>query len=78
MQLISWNNLLTLAGGGRGGGGGSGREGDWICPEENCRNSNFGWREKCNRCQADRPPGVGGGAPGLSSAHATSTNCRRT
>ena len=27
--------------------------GDWICPK--CNNSNFAFRKKCNRCEADRP-----------------------
>ena len=48
-------------GGGGGGGGGyapgaggplrAGKEPDWICPDTNCRNKNFGWRQACNRCQ---------------------------
>ena len=28
-----------------------GREADWICPDANCHNKNFGWRTHCNRCQ---------------------------
>jgi hypothetical protein len=27
------------------------KEPDWICPEPNCQNKNFGWRQVCNRCQ---------------------------
>lgn len=48
-------------GGGAGGGGGyvggaggpvrGGKEPDWICPDQNCSNKNFGWRQACNRCQ---------------------------
>ena len=56
-----------MGGGGGGGapvGGGSGgytpgaggplrggKEPDWICPDANCHNKNFGWRQACNRCQ---------------------------
>ena len=32
---------------------------DWTCPE--CNNSNFAFRNACNRCQAPRPGGGGGG-----------------
>jgi len=50
-------------GGGMGAGGGGGyvggaggpvrggKEADWICPDQNCANKNFGWRQACNRCQ---------------------------
>lgn len=27
--------------------------GDWTCPK--CNNSNFSFRKKCNRCEADKP-----------------------
>ncbi|CAL5229182.1 g12460 [Coccomyxa viridis] len=45
-------------GGGGGGAGGpvrQGREADWICPDGNCHNKNFGWRTHCNRCQIPKP-----------------------
>lgn len=48
---------MGAAGGGGGyvpGAGGPVRgqkEPDWICPEPNCQNKNFGWRQLCNRCQ---------------------------
>ena len=29
-----------------------------------CGNNNFAWRTECNRCQAARPEGAGGGAGG--------------
>ncbi|KAJ3018162.1 hypothetical protein HKX48_003074 [Thoreauomyces humboldtii] len=50
-------------GGGRGGFSGgpprdSGKEGDWPCT---CGNTNFAWRDSCNRCQAPKPGGGGGG-----------------
>jgi len=35
------------------------RGGDWTCPK--CKNSNFAFRNKCNRCEADKPSGGGGG-----------------
>ena len=31
---------------------------DWTCPE--CKNSNFAFRQACNRCEAPRPGGGGG------------------
>ena len=31
------------------------RGGDWTCPK--CKNSNFAFRNKCNRCEADKPEG---------------------
>ncbi|GFO03223.1 ATP-dependent RNA helicase vasa, isoform a [Plakobranchus ocellatus] len=48
--------------GGRSGGGGrERREGDWTCPDEDCGNSNFGWRKACQKCDTPKPDGVGGG-----------------
>ncbi len=35
---------------------------DWTCPS--CNNSNFSFREHCNRCEAPRPGGGGGGGRG--------------
>ncbi|MBR68136.1 MAG: hypothetical protein CMA86_01320 [Euryarchaeota archaeon] len=32
---------------------------DWTCPK--CNNSNFSFRQACNRCDAPRPGGGGGG-----------------
>lgn len=37
--------------GGAGGPVRGGKEADWICPDPNCANKNFGWRQACNRCQ---------------------------
>ena len=45
--------------GGAGGPLRTGKQLDWLCPDANCRNKNFGWREECNRCHvrgAPRPP----------------------
>lgn len=36
---------------GAGGPMRNGKQPDWQCPEPNCQNRNFGWREVCNRCQ---------------------------
>jgi len=49
----------------RRGGNDRGREtkvytdNDWDCPQ--CNNSNFAFRQECNRCQAPRSGGSGGG-----------------
>ena len=29
-------------------------DGDWICPDSQCANVNFAWRNSCNRCGKDR------------------------
>lgn len=45
-----------------GGQGGRGREGDWTCGS--CNNTNFAWRNECNRCREPKPNGgSGGGGP---------------
>ena len=31
------------------------KEGDWSCPNQNCKNINFSRRTKCNRCGAPKP-----------------------
>ena len=41
----------------RGGDRGGNRGGDWDCPK--CKNNNFAFRNKCNRCEAERPSGGG-------------------
>jgi len=39
---------------------GESRDGDWPCPGAGCGNSNFAWRDACNRCQTARPEGYSG------------------
>ncbi|MBL6892720.1 MAG: hypothetical protein ISR20_03965 [Candidatus Poseidonia sp.] len=41
-----------------GGGRETFNDNDWTCPE--CKNSNFSFRQQCNRCEAPRPGGGGG------------------
>merc|ERR1719334_2223123 len=61
-------------GGGRGGGGRGGRDGrdgeqsnfqgrpgDWRCSNDSCGNSNFGWRNECNKCQTPKQDGCQNG-----------------
>ena len=31
------------------------KEGDWECPEVECKNKNFARRDTCNRCGAPKP-----------------------
>ncbi|CAG5128410.1 unnamed protein product, partial [Candidula unifasciata] len=45
-----------------GGSGGSGRDGDWTC--DDCGNTNFSWRDSCNRCHSSKPGGDGGSGGG--------------
>ena len=35
------------------------KEGDWTC--QKCSNHNFAWRDVCNRCEAPKTGGGGGG-----------------
>lgn len=37
------------------------RDTDWTCPDNGCNNSNFGWRQNCQKCDAAKPDGAGGG-----------------
>ncbi|XP_065087487.1 zinc finger Ran-binding domain-containing protein 2 isoform X2 [Ochlerotatus camptorhynchus] len=37
--------------------GSSNKDGDWICPDADCKNLNFARRSQCNRCGGDRPYG---------------------
>ncbi|XP_019895178.2 RNA-binding protein cabeza isoform X2 [Musca domestica] len=55
--------------GGPGGGGGGGgnnnvapREGDWRC--SSCNNTNFAWRNECNRCKTPKGDDDGGNNAG--------------
>lgn len=65
--------------GGQGGGQSRGREGDWTC--ESCNNTNFAWRNECNRCKEPKSGGGSGsgnrsdGAP--SSGYGQGSNDRR-
>lgn len=55
--LFSAAYTLPQAG---GGAGGKMRPGDWMCT--GCSNHNYASRQKCNRCQTDRPAELGMGA----------------
>ena len=44
--------------GGAGGPVRTGKAPDWVCPNADCRNKNFGWREQCNRCQVSNNTGA--------------------
>merc|ERR1719325_362339 len=67
-------------GGDRGGGGsmggagpGNARPGDWQCAIPSCGNTNFAWRQECNKCQKSKEEclagGDGGGALGPPLGH---------
>lgn len=43
-------------------GGNRSREGDWTCGS--CNNTNFAWRNECNRCKEPKSGGGGGGGGG--------------
>jgi len=34
-----------------------------------CGNTNFAWRNECNRCHAERPDNAGGGGGGMIAVH---------
>ncbi|XP_031625975.1 RNA-binding protein cabeza isoform X2 [Contarinia nasturtii] len=60
-----------ISGGGGGGGGGFGRnqrDGDWTC--SSCNNTNFAWRNECNRCKEPKS-GAGGGMTGGGSGNSS-------
>lgn len=38
------------------------REGDWTC--SGCNNTNFAWRNECNRCKEPKAGGNGGSSGG--------------
>lgn len=59
-------NVYLLSGRGGGGGGRDreGRDGDWKCPNPDCGNTNFAWRNQCNRCDEPKPEGASGGGNG--------------
>ncbi|XP_055886537.1 ATP-dependent RNA helicase DDX4-like isoform X1 [Biomphalaria glabrata] len=49
------NSFSNKESGGFGRGGDRNkRAGDWICPNENCGNSNFGFRQSCQKCDTPR------------------------
>lgn len=53
--------MFPGGGGGGGGGGRNQRDGDWTC--SSCNNTNFAWRNECNRCKEPKAGGGGGGGP---------------
>ncbi|MGB1354302.1 MAG: zinc finger protein [Poseidonia sp.] len=58
-QRQSRNNDFQRRDRNSGGGRETFNDNDWTCPE--CKNSNFSFRQQCNRCEAPRPGGGGGG-----------------
>ena len=34
------------------------------CPNPDCGNTNFAWRDQCNLCKSSKPEGMGGGGGG--------------
>lgn len=45
---------------------GSSKDGDWVCPDIECKNLNFARRNQCNRCGQDRFAKSGVDTPGSS------------
>ncbi|XP_031625976.1 RNA-binding protein cabeza isoform X3 [Contarinia nasturtii] len=57
-----------ISGGGGGGFGRNQRDGDWTC--SSCNNTNFAWRNECNRCKEPKS-GAGGGMTGGGSGNSS-------